>query len=96
MEMFPAILLLTISRIVCSLTLFLSIINWKLYRISVGLLNVSVELLKETVIIRKETVFIREKTFEILEESILLRKALTLDVEEIKPTPNHLRKRRML
>ena len=95
MEILTPILLLIISIIVCGLTLFLSIINWKLYKVSIGILNISIEVLKETIIIRKETVSIREKTVNILEESILLRKALTLDVEEIKPTPNHLRKRRM-
>ena len=79
------VLLLTLSIIVGSLTLFLVIINWKLWQISIGIYRVSVELLKATVIIRKETVYIREVSLKILEESVLLRKALTIDVEEPKP-----------
>ena len=87
------VLLLTLSIIVGSLTLFLVVINWKLWKVSIGIYNVSVELLKETVIVRKETVCIREVSLEILDESILLRKALTLDVEE--PKPNLKPKRRL-
>ena len=83
--MIPTALLLTVSIIIGSLTLFLVIVNWKIYKVSVNLLNISVELLRETVIIRKETVYIRKKTMQILDESILLRKAMTLDVEELKP-----------
>ena len=83
--MIPTALLLTVSIIIGSLTLFLVIVNWKIYKVSVNLLNISVELLRETVIIRKETVYIREKTMQILDESILLRKAMTLDVEGLEP-----------
>jgi hypothetical protein len=81
----PTVLLLTLSIIIGSLTLFLVVINWKLWQGSIGIYNVSVELLNETVIVRKETVCIREVSLEILDESILLRKALTIDVEEPKP-----------
>jgi len=79
------VLLLTLSIIIGSLTLFLVIINWKLWRVSIGILNVSIELLRETVTIKDETIYIREVSLQILDESVLLRKALTLDVGELKP-----------
>ena len=82
--LFPTAILLTVSIIIGSLTLFLVVINWKLYRVSVNILKVSVELLKETVLIKDETGYIREVSLKILDESILLRKALTLDVEELQ------------
>ena len=81
----PTVLLLTLSIIVGSLTLFLVVINWKLWKVSIGIYNVSVELLRETVIVRKETIYIREISLKILEESVLLRKAFTIEVEEPKP-----------
>ena len=85
-------IVLTLSIIIGSLTLFLLIINWKLWQVSIGILNVSLELLRETVIIKDETIYIREVSLKILDESILLRKALTLDVGEAKPKP----KRRLM
>lgn len=61
---FSTVLLLSLSIIIGSLTLFLVIINWKLWQVSIGIYNVSAELLEETIIIRK---------------------ALTLDVGELRP-----------
>ena len=49
----PTALLLTLSIIVVSLTLFLVIINWKLWKISIGIYDVSVELLRETILLRE-------------------------------------------
>ena len=78
----PTVLLLTLSIIVGSLTLFLVVINWKLWKVSIGIYNVSVDVLWETIVVRKETVYIREISLKILDESILLRKAMTMDVGE--------------
>ena len=94
--MIPTALLLTVSIIIGSLTLFLVIVNWKIYRVSLGILNISVELLRETVVVRKETIYIREVSLKILDESILLRKAMTLDVEELKPKKVNKPKRRLM
>ena len=55
--MIPTALLLTVSIIIGSLTAFLVFINWKIYKVSL----------------------------EILDESILLRKAFTIDVGETEP-----------
>ena len=49
----PTALLLTLSIIVVSLTLFLVIINWKLWKISIGIYDVSVDLLRETILLRE-------------------------------------------
>ena len=61
----PTVLLLTLSIIVGSLTLFLVVINWKLWKISIGIYNVSVDVLWETIVVRKETVYIREISLKI-------------------------------
>jgi len=79
------VLLLSLSIIIGSLTLFLVIINWKLWRVSIGIYNVSAELLEETIIIKQETISIRMISLRIFDESVLLRKALTLDVGELRP-----------
>ena len=79
------VLLLSLSIIIGSLTLFLVIINWKLWRVLIGIYNVSAELLEETIIIKQETISIRMISLRIFDESVLLRKALTLDVGELRP-----------
>jgi hypothetical protein len=56
-----------------------------LWRVSIGIYNVSAELLEETIIIKQETISIRMISLRIFDESVLLRKALTLDVGELRP-----------
>ena len=59
-------------------------INWKILRISQHILKVSVELLKETVVIRHETITIRKMTETITEETILLRKIMAGDLNDMQ------------
>ena len=67
-----------------SLTLFLVWINWKILRISQGILQISKNLLDETIIIRIETVNIRKLTDKIYVESVRLRKNTELPDDKTK------------
>ncbi len=59
-----------------SFTLFLTWINWRIFKVSESILSVSIKMLKETITIKDETILIREISENVLTESIRLRKAI--------------------
>ena len=65
----------------------LTVINWKILKVSKTIRDISALVLSETVVIKDESIRVRVVSEEVLEETIKMRKALDMP-EEPRGTPN--------
>ena len=65
----------------------LTVINWKILKVSKTIRDISALVLAETVVIKDESIRVRVVSEEVLEETIKMRKALDMP-EEPRGTPN--------
>ena len=78
-------IILSISILIFSF--ILTVINWKILKVSKTIRDISALVLSETVVIKDESIRVRVVSEEVLEETIKMRKALDMP-EEPRGTPN--------
>ena len=62
--------------------MLLTIINWKILKVSITIRDISAMVLSETVVIKQETIKIREISENVLQETTKVRNSLELEDNE--------------